>query len=194
MRRSLSLLLLVFGCATAAPSTSSPPAAPARSATDTGVSSPASSPAATAVIEPRSDSNITGSARFTDVQGGLGAHVEVQGATPGQHGVHVHEKGDCSDPKAASAGGHYNPNAGPHHGGAATPVRHGGDLGNLEVDPSGRGTLEVVVQGLSVNKVADGVVGRAIVIHEKVDDLQTDPAGNSGGRFGCGVIVASPAN
>jgi Cu-Zn family superoxide dismutase len=109
---------------------------------------------------------------------------------PGPHGVHVHEKGDCSDPKAASAGPHFNPNGGAHHGGPVTPVRHGGDLGNIEVGPDGKATLDVVVTSLSVADVANGVVGRAIVVHEKVDDLMTDPAGNSGARIGCGVIQA----
>ena len=27
-----------------------------------------------------------------------------------------------------------------------------------------------------------------LMVHEKVDDLHSDPAGNSGGRIGCGVI------
>jgi Cu-Zn family superoxide dismutase len=71
-------------------------------------------------------------------------------------------------------------------------VRHGGDLGNIEVGPDGKGTLDVVVTGLSVANVDNGVVGRAIVVHEKVDDLATDPAGNSGARIGCGVIQAPP--
>src|ERR1700751_4959667 len=31
--------------------------------------------------------------------------------------------------------------------------------------------------------------GTSIVIHEKTDDYKTDPAGNSGARIACGVIV-----
>jgi Cu-Zn family superoxide dismutase len=30
--------------------------------------------------------------------------------------------------------------------------------------------------------------GSALVIHEKADDLKTDPAGNAGARIACGVI------
>jgi len=30
--------------------------------------------------------------------------------------------------------------------------------------------------------------GTSIVIHEKADDLKTDPSGNSGARIACGVI------
>jgi Cu-Zn family superoxide dismutase len=154
--------------------------------------SSASGPGATATIEPRSGSTTSGTAKFAPAPDGVAAHVELQGATPGKHGVHVHEKGDCSDPKAVSAGGHFNPTTSPHHGGPTGSPRHGGDLGNIDVDSSGKGTLDVVVTGISVSGPQDGVVGRSIVVHEKVDDLATDPSGNSGGRFGCGVIQPAP--
>ena len=121
------------------------------------------------LLEARSGSSVTGTARATPSSGGVALHVEIQGAAPGEHGVHIHEKGDCSDPKATSAGGHYNPAAGAHHGGLNTPVRHGGDLGNMNVDSSGKGSLDVDVPGLSVSEV----VGKAVVVHEKQDDLQT---------------------
>jgi len=192
MRASIVLLLL---CGCASGSSSSRTAGPTPGSAAAASISGAGGPAATAVIEPRSGSTLTGSASFTAVDGGnLGAHVEVQNGTPGQHGVHIHEKGDCSDPKAASAGGHYNPNSGPHHGGPSTPVRHGGDLGNITVGQDGKGTLDVVVGDLSLDSGANGIVGRSIVVHEKTDDLHSDPAGNSGGRFGCGVIQAPPVH
>lgn len=187
MHRLWSILFVACACATAQGSGSSP-SAPSTSTSSTADVSAAAGAAATARLEPRSDSSLAGTARFTAApSGGVAAHVEVRGGTPGLHGVHVHEKGDCSDPKAASAGGHYNPAHGAHHGGPSTPVRHGGDLGNLQVDSSGDGTLDVVVPDLSL----DGVVGRALVVHEKTDDLQTDPAGNSGSRIACGVIQAA---
>jgi Cu-Zn family superoxide dismutase len=144
------------------------------------------------VIEPRSGSKLNGTARFTAVEGGVAAHIEVRDGTPGLHGIHVHEKGDCSDPAAASAGAHYNPQQGAHHGGPATAVRHGGDLGNIEVDASGNGVLDLVAPDLTLNNLLDGVVGHSLVVHEKPDDLHTDPAGNSGARIGCGVILAPP--
>jgi Cu-Zn family superoxide dismutase len=34
--------------------------------------------------------------------------------------------------------------------------------------------------------------GASIVIHTGEDDHLTDPAGNSGGRFACGVIRLTP--
>lgn len=190
MLRLASILLLACACATAQGSGSAADTHAAPAASNPDVSAQGLG-AATARLEPRSGSTLTGTARFTSAAGGLGAHIEVQGAAPGEHGLHVHEKGNCDDPKAVSAGGHFNPAMSPHHGGPATPVRHGGDLGNIQVDASGNGTLDVVVPGLSVDGAQDGVVGRALVVHEKVDDLQTDPAGNSGGRIACGVIQAA---
>jgi Cu-Zn family superoxide dismutase len=145
---------------------------------------------ASARLEGRSGSQMTGNAQVTPTASGVAVLVEVQNATPGPHGVHVHEKGDCSDPAATSAGGHFNPKASPHHGGAGSAVRHGGDLGNMNVDSNGRGLLIIAVSDLSMSNV----VGKAVIVHEKQDDLQSDPAGNSGARVACGVLQpkASP--
>src|SRR5437764_9824703 len=83
MRTTFALLSsLCAACATAS-STSTPNATAAASAI-----SAATGPAATALIEPRSGSTLSGTARFTDVRDGLGVHVEMQGAAPGLHGVH----------------------------------------------------------------------------------------------------------
>jgi superoxide dismutase, Cu-Zn family len=141
---------------------------------------------ATAKLEARSGSKITGNARVTPTASGVAVMVEVQNATPGPHGVHIHEKGDCSDPAAASAGGHFNPKTAAHHGGSGSAVRHGGDLGNMNVDSNGRGLLIIAVGDMTMSNV----VGKAVVVHEKQDDLQSDPAGNSGARIACGVLQA----
>ena len=34
--------------------------------------------------------------------------------------------------------------------------------------------------------------GTSLVIHEKADDMKTDPSGNSGGRIACGTITPKP--
>ena len=41
---------------------------------------------------------------------------------------------------------------------------------------------------MTVASGASSVVGRSLVLHEKPDDLRTQPSGNSGNRIGCGVI------
>ncbi len=196
MRAAPLLAVVAVACAT--PSSSNGPsggtgAGPAAdAATAAGGAADAGTPSeppsvATAVLEPRSGSTVSGSARITPTPGGVAVLIEVKNATtPGQHGVHIHEKGDCADPAAMNAGAHFNPTHAAHHGGSSTPVRHAGDLGNINVDASGRGLLVVTVSDLSM----ENVVGRAVIVHEKVDDLQTDPAGNSGARVACGVIQA----
>jgi len=184
--RTSFLVFLACACAT------SKPGPRATNAAADAISS-ATAPPGSAKIEARSGSTLSGTAKLVDVDKGLGVHVEVENAAPGLHGVHIHEKGDCNDPKAMSAGGHYNPNAGAHHGGPAATVRHGGDLGNIEVGSNGTGILDVIVQDVSLAGPENGVVGRAIVIHEKADDLMTDPAGNSGARIGCGIILPPTA-
>jgi superoxide dismutase, Cu-Zn family len=179
----MRVLILVVACACASTSAEGADKSSASSAI-----AAAKGPSATATIEPKSESSMTGTAKFVKLKDGLGVHVELKEAPPGMHGVHIHEKGDCSDPKAANAGGHFNPTSSEHHGGAHSQVRHAGDLGNIEVDQSGKGTLDVVVQGLSLDGENDGVKGKAIVIHEKNDDMKTDPSGASGNRVGCGKI------
>jgi Cu-Zn family superoxide dismutase len=111
----------------------------------------------------------------------------VEGISPGEHGAHVHEKGDCSAPDGASAGGHFNPAANPHALPSTVP-RHLGDLGNITVGADGKGTLEIVAGGANL-KAGDpnSFAGRAIIIHEKQDD-GGQPTGNAGGRIGCAEI------
>ena len=79
-----------------------------------GGSAPASAakggaPSASARLESRSDSHVTGTAFFSQKDGEIQLVLEVSGLTPGEHAFHIHEKGDCSAPDAASAGGHWNP-------------------------------------------------------------------------------------
>jgi len=190
MRISALPMILAVACASSSPSpTPAPAAAPAAApAPATAAPAPAGTPAVvTASLESRSSSTVTGNARITPAASGVVVMVEVQGASPGEHGVHVHDKGDCSAPDATSAGPHFNPKAAAHHGGVSTPVRHGGDLGNMQVDSNGRGLLVVSVADMTM----DNVVGRSVVFHASKDDLQSDPAGNSGARIACGTLKAA---
>jgi Cu-Zn family superoxide dismutase len=143
---------------------------------------------AKATIEPRSGSNVRGWATFTERStGGVQVVVHIENAPPGSHGLHVHEKGDCSAPDASSAGGHFNPGGMPHAGPTETQ-RHAGDLGNITVESNGTGHLELVSDLLTVQPGPNSVVGKAVIFHEKTDDLTTQPTGDAGGRTGCGVV------
>jgi len=143
---------------------------------------------ASASIESKSGSAATGSATFTErTTSGVRALIHIVHATPGTHGLHIHEKGDCSDLEAKNAGGHFNPGGMPHAG-PKDSKRHAGDLGNIEIKADGTGDLDITSDLLTVKPGPNSVVGRSVVFHEKADDLTTQPTGNAGGRFACGVI------
>lgn len=138
-------------------------------------------------LEPKSNSKLSGTATLTETDGGVRVVLQVEGISPGDHGAHVHEKGDCSAPDGSSAGGHFNP-AGHQHGLPAVEQRHLGDLGNITIGKDGKGTHEITVPGANLKPDdPNSYVGKAIIVHEKKDD-GGQPVGNAGGRIGCGVI------
>lgn len=142
---------------------------------------------AIAVIHPAGDNKVSGTVTFTEDADGVRVHAELAGLTPGQHGFHVHEFGDCSAADLSSAGGHFNPGHQSHAGPDASE-RHVGDMGNIEADASGKATLDYLDHQMSLGDEEDSVIGRSVVVHAKADDLKSQPAGNSGARIGCGVI------
>src|ERR1017187_4607437 len=98
---------------------------------------------AVAALSPTKGSNVSGTVTFTKVDGGVKIVADVTGLTPGLHGFHIHEFGDCSAPDAMSAGGHFNPHH-MQHGAPDASIRHAGDFGNLEADESGKAHYERV--------------------------------------------------
>jgi Cu-Zn family superoxide dismutase len=180
----ISILAAVFAVAAAAALST----VGCKSASSTASPAAAAGSQARATIEPRSGSNVSGWATFTErPTGGVAVVVHIENAPPGVHGLHVHEKGDCSAADASSAGGHFNPGAMPHAGPHDT-MRHAGDFGNITIEANGTGHLELVSDLLTVRPGPNSVVGKAVVFHEKEDDLKTQPSGNAGARLGCGVV------
>ncbi len=147
---------------------------------------------AEAKIEPKSGSYINGIAKFDANKDptfpGVIVKIEINGATPGLHGIHIHENGNCSAPNAMSAGAHFNPE-GKKHGLPPSEERHLGDLGNISIGNSGKGTLQIMVPNANL-KPNDKMsfIGKAIVLHVNRDDGK-DPDGHAGRRIGCGVIT-----
>jgi Cu-Zn family superoxide dismutase len=180
-----STRLLSYGLALSAAAflTACPPAADKKGDQPPG----GDGPIAFTTVEARSSSTVKGQATFTQTGNRVRVIVEVSGATPGDHGLHVHENGDCSSPDANSAGGHFNPSKA-EHGTPEKMSHHAGDFGNLTVGADGTGKMELLTDQISVTPSATSVVGRALVLHEKPDDSVTQPSGNSGSRIGCGVI------
>lgn len=142
---------------------------------------------AVAVLHPTAGNKVTGTVTFTEEADGVKVRAEISGLTPGNHGFHVHEFGDCSAADATSAGAHFNPTNQPHAG-PDSPERHVGDMGNIQADASGKATLEYVDHQISLTNDQRSGIGRSVVVHAKPDDLKSQPAGDSGARVACGVI------
>jgi Cu-Zn family superoxide dismutase len=136
-------------------------------------------------------SQSVGQAKFTAVKGGVQMSVTVADLSPGVHAIHIHTVGKCEAPGFTTAGGHFNP-ANKMHGTMNPQGHHAGDLPNLTVGADGKGAFNATIQDVTL--AGDGAAslfhsgGTSVVIHEKEDDMKTDPAGNAGGRIGCGVI------
>ena len=156
-------------------------------AADPTASSPAAS-SAVASVQPLGGGTAKGTVQFTQLDHGVRIQAEITGLTPGKHGFHIHEFGDCSAADGSSAGGHFNPGANAH-GGPEAPMSHAGDYGNLDADAGGRAALTLISHRITLGQSATGVLGRSVIVHEKTDDLTSQPAGNAGPRIGCGVIM-----
>jgi Cu-Zn family superoxide dismutase len=144
-----------------------------------------------AELKPTQGSTVKGRVDFKPAQGGVLVTARIEGLTPGTHGFHVHEKGDCSAPDGASAGGHFNPTTKPHAPREAAD-RHAGDLGNVEANAQGVAEVKFVDAHLKLSG-PESIVGKGVIVHEKADDITTQPTGNAGGRKACGVVEAAAA-
>jgi Cu-Zn family superoxide dismutase len=145
---------------------------------------------ATAALQPTKGNKTFGEATFEQVGNKVRVIVFAQGLKPNQeHGFHIHEAGDCSSGDGMSAKGHFNPHGKPH-GNPSSADRHAGDLPSLKADKSGRGKLDVTVDGISIGSGPGNIVGRGMIIHADPDDYKTQPTGNAGARLACGVIKA----
>lgn len=147
-----------------------------------------SSNQAIAVINSASGSALTGMATFTQTGQTVMVHIEIQNTSPGLHGVHIHEKGDCSSLDGKSAGGHWNP-TNVAHGKWGEGEFHLGDIGNIDVGEDGTGTIELSTDlwEIGTGSIYD-VVGKGMIVHADADDFTSQPSGNAGARIGCGVI------
>jgi len=177
---SLGLALLCTGCQTNYSHGHNPPTAQA------GKHDPTANVIATVWLSAASGSNVRGMVNFIREKDKIRVYASVSGLTPGKHGFHIHEKGDCSAPDASSAGGHFNP-TGMHHGGPDDTQRHVGDFGNLEADASGNAHYSKLFSNLPLEGDSS-IIGKAVIVHAQPDDMKTQPTGNAGGRVACGVI------
>lgn len=139
------------------------------------------------------DGSARGTLTVTAAPKGVVLKIEAKGLTPGWHGIHFHEKGDCSDAKFTSAGSHVH-NAKPVVHGLLNPnANDSGDLPNIFADSTGSATAEIYstlvsFKGGSVTPSLLDADGSAVVIHAGPDDHTSQPIGGAGGRVACAVI------
>jgi Cu-Zn family superoxide dismutase len=153
-----------------------------------GAGGVAAQPVAEAKLAPTQGNKASGTVSFTQMGNKVRVVARVSGLTPGSHGFHVHDKGDCSAPDAMSAGGHFNPGGKPH-GHPHKGEHHAGDMPMLVADNAGNAELTTELTAITVSDGPASVVGRAVVVHADPDDFTTQPTGNSGARVACGVVV-----
>ena len=165
-------------------------------ATEVGDGGGTKTHAARAALEPTgfADAGMPrGSVDLVEADGKVTVTIEIAGATPGTHGMHIHANASCdaNDAGAAgAAGGHWNP-ADASHGSPSSASHHPGDFGNIEIGAGGTGSLTLTTSGFSVDPASpSSALNHAVVFHAGTDDVTTQPTGNSGGRAACGLIVA----
>jgi Cu-Zn family superoxide dismutase len=144
---------------------------------------------AVATLTPTQGNNVRGLIVFHQMgDGSLMAHAQITGLKPnGEHGFHIHDKGDCASADGTSAGGHFNPDGKPH--GPQDAAHHAGDMPSLKADANGAVDLKFKLVGPTVSTGPASLVGRGVIVHANPDDFATQPTGNSGARVACGVIA-----
>ena len=141
--------------------------------------------------------NPVGTASFADGPNGGAVTVELQqgqrAVTPGEHAIHIHERGDIT-PDFEAAGEHWN-STDAQHGFDNPEGPHAGDLENIVVNEDGSASYQTTSRLITLAEGANSSLldsdGSALVIHERADDYQTDPAGDSGDRVAAGIIRAA---
>lgn len=135
-----------------------------------------------------------GTATFSASKKGVEIKLNLKNLPVGEHGVHIHAKPLCDGPDFKTAGGHFNPDNKQH--GFENPMgHHAGDLPkNVVIGEGHVGEATFNVNYLSLDPASPNSIiangGTSIVVHEKADDMKTDPSGNSGNRIACGIITA----
>lgn len=140
--------------------------------------------------------NLKGTVIFKAVPGGTEVYTEVFGlplykpaegnkSPIGPHGFHIHAMGKCEpfdeEEPFQAAGSHWNPDNQPHG-------NHAGDFPVL-FSNHGYARMSFFTDKFTVGDI----IGKSVIIHENPDDYRSQPAGNSGKRIACGVIMPAAA-
>ena len=141
-------------------------------------------------FESKSNSNVTGTATFTEKKGKVTFIAKLAGLKPGIHAIHIHEKSDCSAADGTSAGGHWNPTF-KKHGKWGVEEYHKGDIGNFTADEKGNGTITLTTDEwcIGCQDATKDILGKGLIVHQGTDDFVSQPAGNAGARVACSAII-----
>lgn len=137
----------------------------------------------------KADTAVNGMASFEKDGGEVKMHLELTVPTKANQSVavHFHAMSDCGN-MGKMAGGHWNPTH-EDHGKWGTAKYHSGDIGNIMLDASGKGAIDIKTSRWTLGgDSTTNIIGKSIIVHSGVDDYTSQPAGNSGERIGCGVI------
>ena len=146
-----------------------------------------------AVCQVRSsiDGKIKGHVTFVEEEKRLKIVLDLHGFPKGKRGFHIHQKGNLLE-GCTSLSSHFNPEE-KTHGALNHNKAHAGDLGNIEINSNGKLKKTIYSKKLRLHGKYN-IIGRSVVIHEKIDDLGTGnnneslKTGNAGKRIACGII------
>ncbi|MDU8886496.1 superoxide dismutase family protein [Yeosuana sp. MJ-SS3] len=139
----------------------------------------------------KSDSNVSGTAVFTEEEGSVKMVALLSNLSEGTHAIHLHEKADCSSTDGKSTGGHWNPTRQPHGKWGDEAGYHKGDIGNFEADANGNGTITFTTDQwcIDCDDESKNIIGKAVIVHQGTDDFVSQPSGAAGSRISCGGII-----
>ncbi|MBQ8208629.1 MAG: superoxide dismutase family protein [Clostridia bacterium] len=109
-----------------------------------------------------------------------GLPIEEENCENRIFGFHIHEGTSCTgneNDQFAGALTHYNPHNCPH-------PHHAGDLPPI-FGANGKAFSAFLTNSFTLEEI----IGLTIVLHSNPDDFTTQPAGNSGTKIACGVIM-----
>ena len=136
------------------------------------------------------DTTLSGTAAFTKQNGKVKLVLNITCAKMANKSVavHLHEMGDCGD-MGKMAHGHWNP-TNQQHGKWGSSSFHLGDIGNVSLDATGKGSLEMETNLWTLGgDSTSNILNRSVIVHGGTDDFTTQPTGNAGSRIGCGIIM-----